>query len=78
MGEKVAVRGMMSVSMEVPFTAEIDMDEFYEWSDGEELDTGYAVSFLESDRDYPDNVKIEPVSPVTHKITDQFIEYVKL
>ena len=76
-GEKVSVRGMMSATVEVPFTAEIDMEEFLEWSDGDDVDTGLALYYLESDRNYPDNLKIEPLSGI-HTVVGQDIDRVTL
>lgn len=77
MSEKVPVRGMMSVTVEVPFTAEIDMEEFLEWSDGDDVDTGLALYYLESDRNYPDNLNIEPLSAL-HTVVLQDIDRVTL
>ena len=76
MSETVRVRGMMNVTLEVPFTAEIDMDDFLEWSDGEDLDIGLAEGFLDSDRNFPENLGIDDASASVHKITEQYIERV--
>lgn len=61
MSEKRTIKGTASVTVEVPFEVEIDMDEFYEWSEDDALTEDYARHYLDADRNYPDSLNLPSV-----------------
>lgn len=77
MSDMQEVTGTMLVTIEVPFMAEVDMDEYRKWSGMQTLERWTVQEYLEADKDYPKNLTMGGVSPFM-KVVSEEIERVEL
>lgn len=77
MSDTQEITGTMLVTIEVPFMAEVSMDEYRAWSGRKDLDRWTVQEYLEADKDYPKNLTVGGVSPFM-KVVSEEIERVEL
>lgn len=70
------VRGYMHITLQVPFSSEVDPYEFDEWSEEADMDSDALSEFIQAHRDWPLNVDVPVANGNIHPVISSEIERV--